>query len=62
MPNEKEPDCTQCHHFCRVEGEPACTKTPQEPGKPCYKILTSLTPCNSFWGIRKRRGNPGTVI
>ena len=49
VPKKKEPDCTQCHEFCRINGRPACTNTPQSQGTPPYKFLKSLKPCADFW-------------
>jgi len=53
MAKKQEDDCTQCHYFCRVDGAPACTDTPQKPGEPCYKFLKSLKVCHDFWRMEE---------
>lgn len=46
---KKDFSCTQCYRFLRVKGRPACTHIPQKAGKPPYKFLKSLKPCEDFW-------------
>lgn len=53
MLKKKDPDCAQCHEFCRVNGRPACTDVPKEQGQLSYRFLESLKPCEHFWGRRE---------
>lgn len=50
----QELTCTDCHHFVRVNGRPGCTDTHQKEGKPCYKLLKSLKPCERLWPVNRR--------
>jgi len=49
MNNRKEMTCLDCHHHCQVDGKDACTNIRQRPGKPAYKFLRALKPCEDFW-------------
>ncbi len=46
--------CPDCLHFLRVEGQSACTNTPQKTGSPAYKFLKSLKGCSlsKFWLVK----------